>query len=294
VLQQGQTFLFISWLIISWLRDETFRVLVAPLAKRPGDEPGQGPAILRDVTRDPNPAKRPRTAHGGAVRGAFSAGSVRFEKVMKLEKRRGVRAAYSLGCIMSNIVQRQSFDADYVQRLINSDSATEDAFVAYFGELLSIKLRSRLRSPELIQDVTQETFLRVLKPLRQSGIETPEALGAFVNSVCNNVLFEAYRSQRRATDPLVDYASDDATADTTILEEEERTQVRSVLSELPEKDRKILRWLFFDERDKGEVCRVLQVDREYLRVLLHRAKQRFRTDYLRRIATKPDRATPMG
>ena len=49
---------------------------------------------------------------------------------------------------MANIVQRQSFDADYVQRLINSDSATERAFVAYFGELLSIKLRSRLRSPD--------------------------------------------------------------------------------------------------------------------------------------------------
>jgi RNA polymerase sigma-70 factor (ECF subfamily) len=70
--------------------------------------------------------------------------------------------------------------------------------------------------------------------------------------------------------------------------------VRSVLSELPEKDRKILRWLFFDERDKGEVCRALQVDREYLRVLVHRAKQRFRTDYLRRVATKTNPATPMG
>ena len=195
---------------------------------------------------------------------------------------------------MANIVQRQSFDADYVQRLINSDSATEREFVAYFGELLSIKLRSRLRSPDLIQDVTQETFLRVVKTLRHSGIENPEALGAFVNSVCNNVLFEAYRAQTRATEPLEDRASLDARADTTMVEEEERTQVRSVLSELPEKDRKILRWLFFDERDKGEVCRVLQVDREYLRVLVHRAKQRFRTDYLRRIATKANRATPMG
>ena len=68
---------------------------------------------------------------------------------------------------MANIVQRQSFDGDYVRRLINSDGATEQAFVAYFGELLSIKLRSRLRSPDLIQDVTQETFLRVLKTLRQ-------------------------------------------------------------------------------------------------------------------------------
>jgi RNA polymerase sigma-70 factor (ECF subfamily) len=193
-----------------------------------------------------------------------------------------------------NIVQRQSFDADYVQRLINSDGDTEHAFVAYFAELLSIKLRSRLRSPDLIQDVTQETFLRVLRTLRQTGIESPEALGSFVNSVCNNVLFELYRTQTRSADPLEDRASADPAADTTMVEEEERTQVRSVLSELPEKDRKLLRWLFFEERDKGEVCRVLQVDREYLRVLVHRAKQKFRTDYLRRVATKTGRATPMS
>ena len=193
-----------------------------------------------------------------------------------------------------NIVQRQSFDADYVQRLINSDSDTEHAFVAYFAELLSIKLRSRLGSPDLIQDVTQETFLRVLRTLRQSGIESPEALGSFVNSVCNNVLFELYRSQTRTADPLEDRASSEAGADTTLVDEEERTQVRSVLNELPEKDRKLLRWLFFEERDKAEVCRVLQVDREYLRVLVHRAKQRFRTDYLRHIATKTGSATPMS
>lgn len=199
-----------------------------------------------------------------------------------------------LRCIINSIVQRQSFDAEYVRRLIHSDPETERDFASYFGELLAIKLRSRLRAPELIQDVTQETFLRVLRTLRQSGIENPEALGSFVNSVCTNVLFEVYRAQSRVADPIEDRVSEDTPADTAMADEEERTQVRSVLSELPEKDRKILRWLFFEERDKGEVCRVLQVDREYLRVLVHRAKQRFRTDYLRRIATKTNRATPMG
>src|SRR6185295_9001327 len=96
-------------------------------------------------------------------------------------------------CIIISIVQRQSFDAGYVGRLISFDAETERDFVAYFGELLAIKLRSRLRAPELIQDVTQETFLRVLRTLRQSGIESSEALGSFVNSVCTNVLFEVYR-----------------------------------------------------------------------------------------------------
>lgn len=190
-------------------------------------------------------------------------------------------------------MQRQIFDAEYVRRLTNSDPETESDFASYFGQLLAIKLRSRLRSPDLIQDVTQETFLRVLRTLRQSGIDNPEALGAFVNSVCNNVLFEAYRAQSRVADPVEDRVSEEIPADSAMAGEEERTQVRSVLSELPEKDRKILRWLFFEERDKGEVCRVLQVDREYLRVLLHRAKQRFRTDYLRRVATKGNRATPI-
>lgn len=189
-------------------------------------------------------------------------------------------------------MQRQSFDAEYVRRLAHSDPETERDFVAYFGELLAIKLRSRLRAPEQIQDVIQETFLRVLKTLRQSGIESPEALGSFVNSVCTNVLFELYRAQSRMADPVEDRESGETPADTAMADEEVRTQVRSVLSELPEKDRKILRWLFFDERDKSEVCRTLQVDREYLRVLVHRAKQRFRTDYLRRVATKTSRATP--
>jgi RNA polymerase sigma-70 factor (ECF subfamily) len=38
----------------------------------------------------------------------------------------------------------------------------------------------------------------------------------------------------------------------------------------------LLRWLFFDERDKDDICRELNIDRNYLRVLLHRAKNRFR------------------
>jgi len=191
-------------------------------------------------------------------------------------------------------VQRHSFDAEYVQRLINSDGETERDFAAYFGELLAIKLRSRLRSADLVEDVAQETLLRVLRSLRESGIENPQALGAFVNSVCNHVLFELYRTQSRFADPPPDRPDDGVGAEAALVGEEERRDVRRVLSELPEKDRRILRWLFFEDRDKDEICRVLKVDREYLRVLAHRAKSRFRTDYLKQVATKMKRATPMG
>lgn len=189
-------------------------------------------------------------------------------------------------------MQRQTFDSGYVQRLAQADPETERDFTAYFGELLSIKLRSRLRSPELVEDATQETFLRVLRTLRQNGIDNPEALGAFVNSVCNNVLFELYRQQSRLTEEPVDRASPEDPVEEELVTAEERRDVRQVLSELPEKDSLILRWLFFDERKKEEICRTLGVDREYLRVLVHRAKNRFRTDWLKRTATKVVRSSP--
>jgi RNA polymerase sigma-70 factor (ECF subfamily) len=191
-------------------------------------------------------------------------------------------------------VQRQTFDAEYVQRLCDSDCETERDFVAYFSELLAIKVRSRLRSADQIQDVIQETFVRVLKTIRTSGVENPQALGSFVNSTCNNVLFELYRTQSRFCPPPEDRPAEDPLAEETVVGEEERREVRQVMDALPEKDRTILRWLFFDERDKGEICRTLKVDREYLRVLLHRAKLKFRDDYLKRTATNYRRATPMG
>ena len=180
---------------------------------------------------------------------------------------------------------RFEFDRAYLDRLASGDPDTERHFTRYFGDLLSIKLRSRLRSPAQVEDARQETFFRVLKALRQpGGIQSPGGFGAFVNSVCNNVLFEMYRSHSRTTpledevgaelpDPAVD-------AETAAAADEDRAHVRGIMDSLPQKERQLLHWLFFEECDKDEVCRRLNIDRNYLRVLLHRAKQRFKTEFV--------------
>src|SRR5712671_3920293 len=82
---------------------------------------------------------------------------------------------------------RYEFDRAYVDRLVASDPETERHFTRYFGDMLTLKLRSRLRSPAQVEDAKQETFVRVLTSLkRKRSLATPETLGAFVNSVCNN------------------------------------------------------------------------------------------------------------
>jgi RNA polymerase sigma-70 factor (ECF subfamily) len=189
-------------------------------------------------------------------------------------------------------LQFQAFDAPYVERLRSGDYRTQEHFVAYFGELIQLKLRARLRTPQAIEDVRQETFARVFAALRTpDGIRQPERLGAFVNSICNNVLLEHYRASSRDSsiedepeqdfpDPVIDVLG-------AVAAKQMEEKVRQILEELPERDRRLIRAVFLEERDKDEVCREFRVDRDYLRVLLHRAKQSFKLLYLKNIQNRP-------
>lgn len=191
-------------------------------------------------------------------------------------------------------METASFNAEYIERLTASDPATEKHFYAYFGELLRLKLRSRLRSSALVDDVKQETFLRVLKNLRSAShsapaLEHPERLGGYVNAVCNNVLREAFRAEGRfqqvpldAPDPV----DETITPYEDIANRQQIEAVRQILNQLPEKDRALLRMIFWEDVDKAEVCRQFNVDRDYLRVLLYRARARFRIAF-----TQPDGQT---
>ena len=64
-----------------------------------------------------------------------------------------------------------------------------------------------------------------------------------------------------------------------------KQKVREILERLPLRDRSLLKAVFLDERDRDEVCREFGVEREYLRVLLHRAKQEFKVEYVRRLGS---------
>jgi RNA polymerase sigma-70 factor (ECF subfamily) len=190
--------------------------------------------------------------------------------------------------VLEKALQFHLFDAGYVENLCAGDFATQEHFVRYFTELLHLKLRSKLRSPQAIEDVRQETFARVFASLRKGGaLRQPDRLGAFVNTVCNNVLFEHYRSVSR-TDSLDDEGQPELPATGMdalghVAAQQLKAKIREILVDMPVRDRSLLQAVFLDERDRDEVCREFGVDREYLRVLLFRAKQDFKTEYLKRI-----------
>ena len=178
-------------------------------------------------------------------------------------------------------LERKVFDQDYVNRLTRGDADTETHFTNYFGALLLIKLRGRLRTPQLVEDARQETFLRVLNVLRKKGgIQHPERLGAFVNAVCENVLSEFFRAGTRfqqVPENAIEPADESASAESQCLSEERKGIIRRVMLTLAAPDQQILRKYFLEEQDKDEICKEMGIDRDYLRVRIHRALARIRT-----------------
>src|SRR5258708_32273106 len=147
-------------------------------------------------------------------------------------------------------VELFAFDRAYVERLRDGDPSTEFHFVSYFEQLLGIKLRARRLAPETVDELRQETFSRVIAALRkQGGVREPERLGAFVNSVCNNVLMEFYRA-RSHTQPLEDFHLEkvDKVLDLEglLVTRESQEHIRRILGDLPQRDQQLLLAVFLD------------------------------------------------
>ena len=172
------------------------------------------------------------------------------------------------------------FDRDFLIALRDHNQEAEAHLVSFFARPIWLKLRARLRSPQMIEDARQETFLRVFAYFRSGKtLERPESLPGFVLSVCNNVSYEVLRAETRH--PQIPEDEPDPpdigmNPEQSLVTEERKQLVKRILEELSEKDRALLRRVFLEEVDKDQVCEEFGVGRNYLRVLVHRAKLRLK------------------
>ena len=117
---------------------------------------------------------------------------------------------------------------------------------------------------------------------RDGGIREPERFGAFVNSICKNVLRENAREWFRNLAIEQDHTearSKILDLESALISQETKEKVREILGEMRPRDRELLRAMFLEDKDKDEICLEFGVNREYLRVLLYRAKVRFRSTF---------------
>jgi RNA polymerase sigma-70 factor (ECF subfamily) len=128
-----------------------------------------------------------------------------------------------------------------------------------------------------VDDLVQETLARFIRAAQRQQIRNTEESGAFLNGVCRNVILEYRRRVRR--DPTSDQ-SDGVLPERGVRPDAETFELREAidngLAELSDRDRAILRALYLEGREKDDICHDWNMTDAQFRVVLFRAKERFR------------------
>jgi RNA polymerase sigma-70 factor, ECF subfamily len=174
----------------------------------------------------------------------------------------------------------RTYDESYVRALAIRDAQAENDLISSFSKAVKVQLWMHLRSSQVVEDACQETFLRIFAYFGTGKtLRTPANLPAFVRCICRNVALEMLRTrsrhlqiQQNMPDPIDCRINPERDS---IANEREQT-VRRVFKQLSYKDQQLLRRVCVDEEDKDKICEEFEVTRNYLRLLLHRARLRLR------------------
>ena len=150
------------------------------------------------------------------------------------------------------------------------------------------KLRPKLRyrvARELgfacpdIEDVVQETLHRYLVSVQGDRLRSADAAGAFVNGICRNVISE-YRRRVFRDLPMPEVPPEPPAKSLSPPDLFElKDAIAEAMQQLLARDRQILQLFYLEERSLPQILEATHLTEANFRVVLCRAKERFRQIY---------------
>jgi RNA polymerase sigma-70 factor (ECF subfamily) len=176
-----------------------------------------------------------------------------------------------------------SADARLVADIQNGVTQAETAlYERYAAKVYYLALRE-LRSRHDAEDARAETFLRVLQAIRCNQVRSAAALPAFIVGTTRNVVREFFSRRQRAGNTADSSEIEVAVPshEKMFLDDEVRKAVEETIVRLKQRERDVLRMLFYEELPPEEIARRSGIARERIRLVKSRALKHFREVYIR-------------
>jgi len=126
-----------------------------------------------------------------------------------------------------------------------------------------------------VEDLVQETLVRFLRLAEENRIRNPDNPGAFLNGICNNVIFEFRRKFSHEEPYETELHENRQSVEPQAERMETREAIAAALAELSGRDQILLRAFYLEDKSAEEICQTLGVTRAQFRVALFRARERF-------------------
>ncbi|MHB8509632.1 MAG: RNA polymerase sigma factor [Candidatus Dormibacteria bacterium] len=207
-----------------------------------------------------------------------------------------------LNCRQIAPLSNSTSDVELVQAFQGGSAAAFDQlFLRYHQSISGLALRL-VRDPLLAEDLTQETFFRVLRSLDR--VDESFNFSAWVHRIATNLCYDELRRRKRGASPQAEHegprvtqmaagvedpdevlaglASKDMTErpEEALAMRELRREVWDVAARLPEKYRRILTLRELQGLSYSAIAEVMELSESAVETLLHRARRRFKSEYL--------------
>jgi RNA polymerase sigma-70 factor (ECF subfamily) len=187
----------------------------------------------------------------------------------------------------ANVVPAETSAAALVGRAAAGDRDAESALCRRFEGAVRLFARRRLRTPEAVDEFTQDVMLLLIEALRAGRVEDPARLGGFVLGICRNLALDRVRQKERRDALWQMYGAELAPPEAPAPGEEvsyEVIHLEDCLSQLPQRSRDVVRLAYAEARSADEIAGELGTSAVNARVLRHRALQALRSCMSKRIS----------
>jgi len=178
-----------------------------------------------------------------------------------------------------------------VERIVKGDRSAEAELVERYSSGLRILIGRHSRDESLVDDIHQDLFRIAIQRIRLGELREPEKLNGFLCGMARHITIDHHR--RAAKQPVADDEEAELLISTApgpedlALAQERMRVAAEVLAELEiDRQREILRRFYIGDEAKDSICEDMGLSSLHFNRVLHRARQRFRELYLKKIEKK--------
>lgn len=169
-----------------------------------------------------------------------------------------------------------------VKRIITGDRVAEAEMVSRYQRGLKAVLFQKTNDSFVLEDVIQDTWLVVLKRVRNNELRDSSKLAGFIIQTGKNQLIMKFRKVRAGDENLGDELPDLVDKSLTPDQEAENTQLAGVISGVfsqmkQTRDQDLLERFYLSGDTKSDLCEEYDLTASHFDRVIFRARQRFKT-----------------
>lgn len=188
-------------------------------------------------------------------------------------------------CLLSVLISRKSIivvkyvpmeDKDLVERAQKGEKDSFGRLYEKYFQKIYRYCKINLKNEELAKDITQESFVKAYKKLKDFKTDGQWSFQSFLFTIARNLIIDHARRKKEVN---IDEFESIATAEDLydhVEKGENVAQIQSVLEKLADVERQIIILRYFEEMSFSEVAKILHTNEGAIRVRTFRIMQKIK------------------